>query len=190
MSNIEVRSKLTNPPKLRSKVSNISPSREGNCELNRNAFPRLARKQTVGERKLRNIPSRSRRKRESGTLAPLIPNIFSRHTLQLGLNLLRFTSTSPPAEIPICSVAETGHGMRATVDEKEEERNGEREREEKKGIKGIKEKEKRQGWHSVGRRKLGGRGKKGRVFARARGGICIYTQARARVCKIENGKSG
>lgn len=130
MSNIEVRSKLTNPPKLRSKVSNISPSREGNCELNRNAFPspqrfpRLARKQTVGERKLRNIPSRSRRKRESGTLAPLIPNIFSRHTLQLGLNLLRFTSTSPPAEIPICSVAETGHGMRATVDEKEEERNG------------------------------------------------------------------
>lgn len=39
MSNIEVRSKLTNPPKLRSKVSNISPSREGNCELNRNAFP-------------------------------------------------------------------------------------------------------------------------------------------------------
>lgn len=42
----------------------------------------------------------------------------------------------------------------------------------------------------MGRRKLGGRGKKGRVFARARGGICIYTQARARVCKIENGKSG
>lgn len=45
MWNIEVRSKLTNPPKLRSanQVSNVSPSsppsREGNCELNRNAFP-------------------------------------------------------------------------------------------------------------------------------------------------------
>lgn len=88
--------------------------------LSRVSFPPfpvswLSRKQTVGERKLptRNILSargtreRARWKIEKETrglsLAPLISNIFSRHTLQLGLNLLRFTSTSPPSEIPICS---------------------------------------------------------------------------------------
>lgn len=88
--------------------------------LSRVSFPPFAvswfsRKQTVGERKLPtwNILSaqgtreRARWKIEKEarrlSLAPLISNIFSRHTLQLGLNLLRFTSTSPPSEIPICS---------------------------------------------------------------------------------------
>lgn len=106
-----VRSKLTNPPKLRSNLKSRTspcppPSREGNCELNQNqtSLASLVNRQWARENCQREIfsPVAEERERES-TLAPLIPNIFSRHTLQLGLNLLRFTSTSPPAEIPICS---------------------------------------------------------------------------------------
>lgn len=56
---------------------------------------------------------------------------FSRHTLQLRLNLLRFTSTSPPAEILICSGTREPP-LCSRVPEKEETRDKREEEEEEK----------------------------------------------------------